>query len=461
MLALRCPPAFHAPVAPPTRPAPRHVERGREASGQAACLATALLLGASVRTATARAARPKMQKKKKSKPLHFGPKKLRSGYWQEDTEIDDDIDIFDWFNAEDLLDDPPASVSAVQEVATFTELEEGLVPFDAPEYRPPPPKCQLAKGLKNPPFVDQQPGRSFTANIQQQVSDFGQEGSMEDADIVTSVQALRTMLAFVDGTLTEDMRAKGLNTRRGSQAQRVDLFRVGRLPDAPNAISIGTVWSWVPENAAAGSANFNKRSYDVNFQYVVTGNETVDGPPCIREVDDPLHVRILKYTVGGLNMVVQAPVTCTMPTADEDAMPNTNMGVECSTANTRDAGDLWGEFLPTKLAEMKLGNVGMLVRGVVDKGFLIELQEVTQDDLRLDRSTLEAESDALIGKLVGLLKRIKEVSECPGCINRVLYLQYCDGELRVISPWTEDELAELASFRQVSNKEVEELLYGD
>ena len=57
MLALRCPPAFHAPVAPPTRPAPRHVERGREASGQAACLATALLLGASVRTATARAAR--------------------------------------------------------------------------------------------------------------------------------------------------------------------------------------------------------------------------------------------------------------------------------------------------------------------------------------------------------------------------------------------------------------------
>ena len=27
---------------------------------------------------------------------------------------------------------------------------------------------------------------------------------MEDADIVTSVQALRTMLAFVDGTLTED-----------------------------------------------------------------------------------------------------------------------------------------------------------------------------------------------------------------------------------------------------------------
>ena len=59
--------------------------------------------------------RPKMQKKKKSKPLHFGPKKLRSGYWQEDTEIDDDIDIFDWFNAEDLLDDPPASVSAVQE----------------------------------------------------------------------------------------------------------------------------------------------------------------------------------------------------------------------------------------------------------------------------------------------------------------------------------------------------------
>ena len=218
-------------------------------------------------------------------------------------EIDDGIDIFEWFHAEQLLDDPPAAVTGVKEVAAFTEYPNAEAQrFDAPEYRPPgsktvmgfgvpcaivrppPPKLQLAKGLKNPPPLDQCPGVSFAADIQEEVAEFGEGFAMEKTDVVISYQALCTMLAFADGTLSEDMRAKGLHTRRGSEPERVDLFRVGRLPDAPNAISIGTVWNWVPENATAGSANFNKRSYDVNFQYVVTGEETVDGPPSIREV---------------------------------------------------------------------------------------------------------------------------------------------------------------------------------
>ena len=108
---------------------------------------------------------------------------------------------------------------------------------------------------------------------------------MEKTDVVISYQALCTMLAFADGTLSEDMRAKGLHTRRGSEPERVDLFRVGRLPDAPNAIihwhrlELGSLRT--PPLAAPTSTSV---SYDVNFQYVVTGEETVDGPPSIREV---------------------------------------------------------------------------------------------------------------------------------------------------------------------------------
>ena len=31
----------------------------------------------------------------------------------------------------------------------------------------------------------------------------------------------------------------------------------------------------------------------------------------------------------------------------------------------------------------------------------------------------------------------------------------------MISPWSDEELAELANFRDVSDKEVEELVFGD
>ena len=107
---------------------------------------------------------------------------------------------------------------------------------------------------------------------------------------------------------------------------------------------------------------------------------------------------------------------------------------------------------------------------------------------------MEKEADALLGRVAGLLTRIKEVADCPGCVDRVLYLQhlgvspafqcfyclsllafatsleafpiclrlrYCDAELRVITPWSDEELAELADFRDVSDKEVEELVFGD
>ena len=49
----------------------------------------------------------------------------------------DGIDIFEWFHAEQLLDDPPAAVTGVKEVAAFTEYPNGNTQrYDAPEYRP-------------------------------------------------------------------------------------------------------------------------------------------------------------------------------------------------------------------------------------------------------------------------------------------------------------------------------------
>ena len=400
--------------------------------------------------------------RKKSQPKHFGPKELKSGYWQEDLDIDDDIDVFEWFNAEELLGDPPAKITEFREVAKYTIYPEcSPERFDAPDYRSPPPKLQLAKGLKEPPEIDQGFGRSFTADMRAEIAQFGRDGfDLRSADVVISFPALQTLLAFVDGTLTEDMRSKGLNNRRGSQAERIDLFRVGRLPDALESMFIGTVWNWVPENATAGTANFNKRSYDVNFEQVVSGNDTITGPHSVRELDNPVHYRVLEYQLADLKLVVRVPVSCTMPRMDDEAMPNPGMGVECSTANERDAGDVWGPTLSSKFAEMQLGNIGMLARGIVDRGSIVDLQELTQDDLKLDRPGLAEETESLMGRLAGLLGRIKEVADCPGCCDRVLYLQYCDAELRLISPWSDEDLEMLESFPDISNQEMEQLLFG-
>lgn len=69
--------------------------------------------------ASARQLRQK-NSRKKSQPKRFGPKELKSGYWQEDLDVDDDIDVFEWFNAEELLGDPPAKMTEFREVAKYT-----------------------------------------------------------------------------------------------------------------------------------------------------------------------------------------------------------------------------------------------------------------------------------------------------------------------------------------------------
>jgi len=177
------------------------------------------------------------KKKKKGKV----PKALKSGYWQESDE-EDELDIFEWFNAEDLLDEPPATVCNLQEVAAYTQFSDGSAPvrYNALEYRMPPKHYQLQKGIKDTHVVDQGVQRSFANTIREAVALHGDGASaFEGADVVTSADALRMLIAFVDGTMTEDMRSKGMNTKRRSDAALVDLCRISRIPEAPEAITLG------------------------------------------------------------------------------------------------------------------------------------------------------------------------------------------------------------------------------
>eukprot|EP00930_Biecheleria_cincta_P050482 TRINITY_DN35655_c0_g1_i1.p1 TRINITY_DN35655_c0_g1~~TRINITY_DN35655_c0_g1_i1.p1 ORF type:complete len:506 (+),score=83.63 TRINITY_DN35655_c0_g1_i1:30-1520(+) len=397
-------------------------------------------------------------------PSSKGPKMLKSGYWQEPIELDEDIDIYEWLSADQLSKDPPAEIKDVSEMAAFT-VYPNCKPeaYAAPEYRPPPRKLQLTKALSDSPPVDQGP-TSFTADIRQQLADFGNEEScsLEDIDIITSLPALRNLLAFVDGRLQEDMRSKGCHTHLRTPATDVDMFRIGRLPEAPKAISIATVWNWEPARATGKDASFNKRSYSANFQQVVSGREISGGPPSIRSLDTPMHYRLLRYTLGDLKMLVRVPVVCTVPVIDEEVMERPGMAVEASSARQNDAGALWDQWMKSRYALMQLGEIGMIARGIEQSGALIELQELTRQDLQLDRPTLEEEAQSLLGKLAGLLRRVKEVADCPGCQDRQrIYINYCDAELRIISPREDEEMEELASAPKMSDKQILQVLNGE
>jgi len=304
----------------------------------------------------------------------------------------------------------------------------------------PPKHYQLQKGIKDTHVVDQVVQRSFANTIREAVALHGDGASaFEGADVVTSADALRILIAFVDGTMTEDMRSKGMNTKRRSDAALVDLCRISRIPEAPEAITLGTVYNWQPQNRTPGTGALNRRSYDVSFERVATGRGPIGGPPSIRISDDGRHFRVLRYKLGDLTLVVQVQVVATIPSAEADDFERPGQGVDLFSTNYRDAGDLWSSDLPSRLARMQVSDVGMIARGIIDKGTVLEMQDVTVEDLKLDRPSLSDDAAQILGRLVGLLRGVKEVVACPGCQDRPFWLQYSDAELRVISPRLDDD----------------------
>jgi len=398
---------------------------------------------------------PSTMLKAKKKRTSIGPKKLKSGYWQEDDDDDDDIDIFEWISAEDLEDEPPVTLSAVREIAAYSQLEDFPTErYAAPEYRPPERPLQLQKGIKKPPPLDETRERHFVHDVIEAVNSHGHDSySLEELDVVASSSSIKMLLAFVEGSLTADMMAKGLTTRRRNEPVAVDLMRITRMRDFPNAICLSTVWNWVPSNSTASVGSLNRMSYDVSFERAATGKPLLAGPPSTRNPIEPLHYRMLECDCGGLRMLIRTPTMAMVPSVDVDDLEG--RGVEMESVNRRDVADLWGSTLPLRFAEMELGDVGMIVRGEVDKGSLTGLQEVTREDMRLDQPAVAAGAKRLLGGLAGLLRTVREVADCPGCKDRPLYIQFHDSELRIISPVFDGEFDE---SEEVDEEEVQEVL---
>mmetsp|Transcript_13817 Transcript_13817/g.48799 ORF Transcript_13817/g.48799 Transcript_13817/m.48799 type:complete len:501 (+) Transcript_13817:67-1569(+) len=433
----------------------------------AAVLAVAIGSSRAGRRAAVRKARTRLFYKRldlpKKKRSSFGPKTLNGVVRGLNTVDEKELDIYEWINKEDVLDEPRTAIEDFKEIAAYTVAPGiGAYRYDAPEYRPPPPKTVLAKAPKLPPSLDEYIGIDdeddvvFSDTVLKAVEEFGDGASvLEDADFVLSWSTLRTLLAYADGSLIEDFIAKGWHTKRGTLAEMIDLFRISRMSkEAPNAVLLGSVATWDPAHSGPIYNPRKYRSYDVSLQNICTGQADVSAPVQVKQTnaDGPQHVRLLKYRLGDLKVVLEVPVKATLPTQDLEDMKGVGHSVDIRSANIRDASEIWGWTLSSHMAMMKLTDTAMTVRAIVDSGFITEVQELTLEDLRLDRPEAFKEADQLVGRIAGLLVRIRDVADCPGCIDKPLWVQYYDGYLRVVSP------REFYQGQEVA-EEVDEVMY--
>jgi len=406
--------------------------------------ATASVLTASRRPRTQlqvkkRPYRPFVKKSRKRSEL---PNLFKSGYWQETIEAIADYDVYEWINQEMLWTAPPAELKLKGKVAEFSRSSQDRhAEYDPPAYRSVPLKTALRKGLVPPYPLDEDDSHSLPDAITDVLASHGHGvEALKDIDIVTSLEALELLLLFVDRRLPENMEARGQHTRRGREAELLELLRVGRLADPAGAesISLGASFSWTPSADSHHLATANRRTYDYAFQQIATGSALSNLTPTQRQVDrSRIDHQVLIFDLGSLRIMVQVPVPATVPA--EDASDLEGEVVQMMTANSTNASAFWGRHLPSRYVMMLLGNVGFVARGVHNKGVVSVLQELTPDDLRLDRPELEEQASELLGQLEMLLQQIKEVANCPGAQARNVSVYYCDAEIVIATPRQEED----------------------
>mmetsp|Transcript_82764 Transcript_82764/g.208353 ORF Transcript_82764/g.208353 Transcript_82764/m.208353 type:complete len:517 (+) Transcript_82764:79-1629(+) len=397
------------------------------------------LIGAAVSSRGARTrlyANTRMDIRRRLKKPRKAQKILKSGASYEDKEAEDDLSIYDFIEAEEFFDEPPTKVEGIKELAAYSILEGfGPYRYDPPEYRGCRIGSQLTKALTRPLPVDQREGTSLASDIRAALAEFGhgEDNPLEDADVICSLDGLRILIGWLDGSLAEDMRANGYHTHLRAQAASIDAFRISKMKEAPNAIVLGTCWTWAPNNQTTGTAARNLLTYTPSFVGLTTGGQFSRGAPSCSELDLAKHFRILKYKLHGLNIVVRVPVVATVPASEFETEEYEGQACDILTCQHRRAAAFWSFQMTSRYAMMKLSDVGLVARGVSRFGQLEQIQELTPEDIELDKPNSVEQAGLLLGSLAGLFRRIQEIAFCPGCMNRPLWLQYQDADLRVIS----------------------------
>mmetsp|Transcript_35949 Transcript_35949/g.84188 ORF Transcript_35949/g.84188 Transcript_35949/m.84188 type:complete len:470 (+) Transcript_35949:62-1471(+) len=431
-------------------------QRSAEADGRrmtGVALPTAALLA----SFTAWQSRPRTQRQVKKRPYRPYVKKKRatqelkslfkSGYWQETIEEFDDHDVFDFINQELLWTADPAELKFVGKVAEFAEMGSRFDDYNPPEYRSLPMGSALQKGIVQPHPLDEADDRSLGGTLSQAIS----PQAIDGVDIVISLKALELLLLYVDRRLSENMQARGANTRRGVQGEMLELVRLGRLPEPADSsiVTIGATFHWQPSAHSYSDAASIKKTYDYALYQLGTGRSLSTAAPTQRVVNNGWRdQQVLLFDLDDIRLMVKVPVAATVPAQDADDLEGE--AVQMMTANHRNASALWGRHLPSRYTMMLLGNVGLISRAVLEQGILTDLQELSREDLLLDRPELEEQAGELLGQLAAVLKLIQASANCEGGKGRDLSVYYCDKELQIAASQRDaddedDQFADLLS----------------
>jgi hypothetical protein len=404
----------------------------------------------------------------------FGPKLNSSGMgvWDFDPAIDR-TEVFEWLAAEDFQGCPPAEVTSLKEVASYTAdsdiAVEDVREYDCPEYRKPDGRFATrtlgGKGKYSkqaivfPPYdQDSELNRVFAKDMVTVIKRFGPEGhDMSQYDVVTSEEFLRTLVAFCSGEYQQDRQAVGFHQGRRRDPLSMDIARIGFHPEAPDTVFLGSVQNWFKSGSSERDDNI---SFLPDFKLEAIGVDTSSGsiPKKRYDMDREKHYRLLEYNLGELRMLVRVPVWARIPEAEADLVEG--HGVEFEMARRNRHGELWNRFLPSRLAVMQLSDTAMICRGCMGSHRSLDhVQEVTQVDIALDRPEAPVECGRMLGMAERILSELRDASQLAketGYEDWPLYVNYKDAELRVLAP-TFKEFDQDEHYKKLRESKVKDL----
>mmetsp|Transcript_10502 Transcript_10502/g.19000 ORF Transcript_10502/g.19000 Transcript_10502/m.19000 type:complete len:454 (+) Transcript_10502:30-1391(+) len=367
-----------------------------------------------------------------------------------------ELEDFQEFAADAYWTSDPATLSldAVKEVKSLV-VEDGKVSSD----ESPPKYERQRKG-----YLEQDPGakvppKDETAYIAHMEKRCDLASSAEGAgvatdgkDIVADRSVLEMLTSFACQEMDEPMK-KARCFHRGTDMIRISkmagskaLFMDRLFDEAEMVAEYGTYrgGAWRRKEVSQRGSFLTSlirmlRGDFTNMIYTIDGRKSVAG---VSAGELPQHYRFLEYDLGGLSLLTRAPVHASLEDGGHvEVRPKTT---ERKQEITR---------LETYM-KMLLGGIDMSAVGFHTYGKLDKLLEVTPAQLLEKEPLLEEVAAKRLGRLVGLLKEIKEAVEKDGGEGPWV-LQFYEGRLRLGKYVPKAEEAEAEAEAVVEEEKLE------
>lgn len=312
----------------------------------------------------------------------------------------------------DFLGEPPAELkfADVKEVGscTLTHGDDGpsvSAPASFPTYVKPRIGWRMEKeeGPKKPPSEHEE----YKAHVESKhtlVESASKTSLSMNKDIISDRDSLMQLLGYVDGTkyvgdVTKCVDVVKISKVPGSKTLAFEQIFNGADRFAERRPYLGR-WkrSEVSNGGGYGPAWYRLATGDTKtFRYMVTGLKQIAGSAA---GSPPLQYRFLEYSLGGLSFLTRTEAQATL----------NGSSVEFKTAN------FYHQDKYTVLQaynEMLLGGVDMTALAIHRSGKVTDVLDVNMSDIQ-DRTDVKEAAERRFGKLVAMIKQIKEAIEKSG-----------------------------------------------